>query len=292
MKEIAILTATYNHPARLAELYASLCAQEDRDFTWIAVDDGSRADTGALMEGFVREGRLDMIAVRQENGGKSKAVNHGLDHLTPEARAVVIVDDDETLRPDAVATVRRYLDRYAHEGCGVIHFNRMNEKGEVIADPAIDEDFFMSYQEFKSRGRWADGYICYLTGALGSERFHIYEGEKYIAPSSLFMRVTEHSRLLWAAAVLGDTEYLEGGITKQGRRLRVRNPRGMIEYCGLMQRGGAGLKTRAAYSVQAYAYREFLTDRASADMSPFMSGAKLPGRLLAAHWKRKFAKQG
>lgn len=229
-----------------------------------------------------------MISVRQDNGGKSRAVNNGLDHVERRARVVVIVDDDEKLRPDAVATIRRYMNKYIASDCGVIHFNRTDETGKVIADPAIDEDFFMSYQEFKAKGRWADGYLCYFTDKLGAERFHIYEGEKYIAPSTLFMRVTEKSRLLWAAAVLGNTEYLEGGITKQGRRLRLKNPRGMIEYCRLMRSGG--LRSRAVYSIQAYAYREFLPRPEQENMSGFMAAAKLPGKLLAARWRKQYQK--
>ena len=288
MKDIAILTATYNHPDELSQLYASLLGQQDRNFTWVLVDDGSRSDTQELTARFTQEAALDILSVRQENSGKSKAVNSGLDRLTGDVRAVVIVDDDEKLRPDAVAVIRRYADRYAGTDCGVIHFNRMNEKGEVIAAPPIDEDFFMSYQEFKAKGRWADGYLCYFTDKLGAERFHIYPGEKYIAPSTLFMRVTEKSRLLWAAAVLGDTEYLEGGITKQGRRLRLKNPRGMIEYCRLML--GGGRRSKVVYSIQAFAYREFLPRGEREDMSGFVAAAKLPGKLLAARWRKKYQK--
>ena len=288
MKDIAILTATYNHPKELAELYASLLGQQDGEFTWIVVDDGSAPETGELLRRIEGEGRLDILAVSQPNGGKSRAVNRGLDAMSGDVRAVVIVDDDENLRPDAVETVRRYAGKYAGTDCGVIHFNRLNEKGEVLAAPPIDEDFIMAFQEFRSRGRWADGYVCYLTDKLGKERFHIHEGEKYIAPSTLFMRVTEHSGLLWACAVLGSTEYLAGGITKQGRKLRVNNPRGMIEYCSLMQENGSSLKNRLAYSVHGYAYMQFLDKKDRPKDTPFIPAAKLPGRLLARRWKKRF----
>ena len=288
MKDIAILTATYNHPKELAELYASLLGQRDGEFTWIVVDDGSAPETGELLRRIEGEGRLDILAVSQPNGGKSRAVNRGLDAMSDEVRAVVIVDDDENLRPDAVETVRRYADKYAGTDCGVIHFTRLDEKGRPMADPEIREDFFMSYQEFKSRGWFVDGYVCYLTDKLGDQRFHIYEGEKYIGPSTLFMRVSRNCRILWSAAVLGDTEYLAGGITKQGRKLRANNPRGMIEYCSLMQENGSSLKNRLAYSVHGYAYMQFLDKKDRPKDTPFLPAARLPGRLLARRWKKRF----
>ena len=55
--------------------------------------------------------------------------------------------------------------------------------------------------------------------------------------------------------------------------------------------GGASFKTRMGYSVHAYAYREFLTDREQVNMNGFMAAAKLPGKLLAARWRRQYPLQ-
>ena len=89
----------------------------------------------------------------------------------------------------------------------------------------------------------------------------------------------------WEAA---RAEYLAGGITKQGRKLRVNNPRGMIEYCSLMQENGSSLKNRLAYSVHGYAYMQFLDKKDRPKDTPFIPAAKLPGRLLARRWKKRF----
>lgn len=289
MKPFVILTATYNHPDELKTLYSTLKEQTDTDFTWIVVNDGSREDTVYAIEEFAKDGCVDVLPIHQKNGGKSRAINNGLDHLSGDVIFFVIVDDDEKLRPDAVKTIKEYYEQYKDTNCGVIHFNRMNEKGEIIARPIIDKDFIMSYQQFKSEGRYADGYIGYFTSKLKDNRFTINEGEKYVGPSTLFMKVTESSDLLWAKAVLGDTEYLAGGITKQGRKLRIKNPKGMIEYCRLMQGNGASLKTKLAYSVQGYAYYYFLNkkNRKSANMAGLIK-LRLAGKALSRYWRRKF----
>lgn len=289
MNRYVILTATYNHPNQLASLYKSLTAQNNKDFSWIIVDDGSKNDTHNLIDEFVNSGEIDIVPIHQDNGGKSSAINNGLNHLDNCAVFVVIVDDDEVLNSNAIDIVDEYYTKYSNSNCGVIHFNRLNEKGAVIANPIIDNDFIMSYQSFKSNKRSADGYIGYFINKLGDNRFTLYKDEKYIGPSTLFMKVTENSDLLWAKATLGKTEYLAGGITKQGRKLRIKNPKGMIEYCRLMQKNGANFKTRLAYSIQGFAYYYFVdrSQRNFLDLSGLYN-LRIFGKILNILWKRKF----
>ncbi len=286
MKPLVVLTATYNHPEELNGLYQTLINQNDLAFTWIIVNDGSREETKALIDQFQNDEVLDIVAIHQENGGKSKAINAGIDRIEEETEFFVIIDDDEKLYNDAVTTIKKYVDTYRDTECGVIHFNRKDEKGNVIASPYFDNDYFMSYQEHKNKGYHADGYLGYFKEKVGDLRFNIHRGEKYVAPSTLFMKVTQDSKLLWASAVLGETEYLAGGITKQGRKLRIRNPLGMIEYCELMQENGADYKTRAVYSTYGYAYAEISGQKYTGTK---LSGSfKLFGKALALFWKRKY----
>lgn len=289
MKPFVILTATYNHPNELKALFASLQEQTDKEFTWIIVDDGSKEDTTEAIDVISKQATIDVFPVHQNNGGKSRAINNGLDQLTRDVKFFVIVDDDEKLKPNAIEIIKQYYEAYKKTNCGVIHFNRLNEKGKMIARPVIGDDFIMSYQRFKSEGRFADGYLGYFTDKLGKTRFTVYDEEKYVGPSVLFMQVTDHSDLLWAKEALGETEYLAGGITKQGRKLRIKNPRGMIDYCKLMQKNGASWKTKIAYSVQGYAYYQFI-DKPKRNRAilkgllPF----RLSGKILGQYWKSKF----
>ncbi len=286
MKSVVILTATYNHPVELKKLYITLCKQKNRDFTWVIVNDGSGEETKQILSTICKEGNIDIHIINKENGGKSAAINDGLDCLSSDVEFVVIIDDDEQLFPTAVQTLNEYIDKYKRTECGVIHFNRQNEKGEVIATPEIKEDYYQSYQEFKSKGRHADGYLGYFVKKLGKNRFSIYKNEKYIAPSTLFMKVTDNYKLLWASAVLGKTEYLSGGITKQGRKLRIKNPQGMIEYCEDMQRNGANIKTKILYSIQGYAYMN--ASKNNTHKPNLIKFCVIPGKILFYFWKKKY----
>lgn len=291
MLPISILTATYNHPNELKALYESLKQQEDLNYTWIIIDDGSEEETRKLVDDIVNEKIIDVICHHQNNGGKSKAINKGIELLKNDTSFFVIIDDDEKLYPDAITIIKRFYFQYKDSDCGVIHFNRKDEKGNVIAHPVFDKDFFMSYQQHKSKGLHADGYLGYFSKKLGDYTFNIYDGEKYIAPSTLFMKVTRGNKLLWANAVLGETEYLEGGLTKQGRRLRIKNPRGMIEYCSLMQENGAGLKTRLLYSIQGFAYSSLLKKIEATETSKLIKLMRVPGLVLGYYWRRKYLDQ-
>lgn len=294
MMPITILTATYNHPTELEKLYHSLLDQTDINFSWVIVDDGSEEETRKVIDNFKQEGKIEITAIHQENGGKSKAINRGIDLLKTGTEFFVIIDDDEKLIPEAITIIKGYYYKYRNEGCGVIHFNRKDENGKVIARPYFENDFFMSYQEHKSKGYHADGYLGYFTQKLGNNRFDIFEGEKYIGPSTLVMKVSgdKNSKLLWASATIGHTEYLEGGITKQGRRLRIKNPQGMIEYCTLMQENGASLKNKLVYSINGYAYLRFLKNKDfdRKKLNKLVSVCRIPGEILAQKWKKQFLK--
>ena len=288
MLPISILTATYNHPNELKALYESLKQQKDLNYTWIIIDDGSEEETRKLVDDIVNEKIIDVICYHQDNGGKSKAINKGIELLKNDTSFFVIIDDDEKLYPDAITIIKRYYFQYKDTDCGVIHFNRKDKKGNVIANPIFDNDYYMSFQQHKGRGLHADGYLGYFFYKLRDYKFNIYDREKYIAPSTLIMKVTRDCKLLWANAVLGETEYLEGGITKQGRRLRIKNPRGMIEYCCLMQENGAGLKTRLLYSIQGFAYYSLLKNIETTETSKLIKFMRVPGMVLGYYWRRKY----
>ena len=288
MHQIALLTATYNHPNELMRLFHSLKEQTEKGFTWVIVNDGSAEETSQVLKLIEGDNAIDVEVINKNNGGKSSSINVGFDNIDKNVEFVLIVDDDEKLKPDAINVVKEYVNKYRSSGCGVIHFNRINENGEIIAKPPINEDFFMTFQQFKSEGRYADGYLGYFFKALGKNRFSIFPGEKYVAPSTLIMKVNRTRKLLWASAVLGETEYLAGGITKQGRKLRIKNPRGMVEYCQLMQTNGANLKTKLLYSAQGYAYKSFCNCNDKNIDNSFLAITKPAGLAIALLWKTKY----
>ena len=289
--KLVILTATYNHPENLKDLYTSLKEQKAKSFLWVIINDGSKPETEDAIKRFQEENLLNIKYVYQENAGKSAAINRGLD-VTCDSDYVLIVDDDEVLNNDATLIVEDYYARFKGK-CTCMNFNRSDYNGIPLTNGQELKDRLMSFQKHKSLKLHADGYVGYYTDAIKNVRFPLVKGEKYMGPSVLMMLASANSTILWAKAVLGKTEYLEGGITKQGRKLRLRNPIGMIYHASLMMHPDSSFRVKYGYSVYAFAYKYYADVREESlkqygiDMNVFYPVKPL-GKLLALYWKRKF----
>ena len=299
--KIVVFTPTYNRSDNLKQLFSTLRQQSLKDFLWLIVDDGSKENYDPVVEEIKREADFDVEYLRKENGGKGSTVNYAFDHITDKDCFVAIIDDDEQLLPDAIEKLSRYAEKHKDSNVGVIHFYRItvnNHKGlssgQIIAKPVFDRDITMTFQAFKGKGYFADGYVAYFLRKVGDTRFPIYKNEKYIGPSVPMMLVTMKYDLLWSHEVLGSTDYLEGGISKQGRALRVKSPLGMAVRCLLMQTKESGWKLRLIQSVGYYAYLKIAcvesvstgTEITSRPLCPIL--AKPLGLILYFYWRYKY----
>lgn len=103
---VSVIVPTYNRAEYLGQALDSLLAQTLPPAQVIVVDDGSTDSTPTLMAGYGE--RVEYV--RRANGGKSAAVNTGLERVRGE---YVWVFDDDVALPDAVA---RFVE--ALESCG------------------------------------------------------------------------------------------------------------------------------------------------------------------------------
>lgn len=289
---LIILTLTYNRPENLKQLYETLLKQTDKDFIWMIVDDGSPQDLQPNVIGMKEKADFPIRLYRKENGGKSSAINYAFDKLGSEDFALII-DDDEFLNPNAIDIVRASVEKYNECNVGVINFSRYDMKGNLRAYPLFTEDFTMSAQEHLKKGYFSGGYVGYFMSKVGNKRFPIYKGEKYIAPSVLMMIVGQTSDIVWSHHAIGYTEFLEGGLTMQGRKLRLVSPKSMATHALLILSGDCGLKNRMKFSTLYYAYlkyngiKDFETPECKKNI--FLSAITgLTGWCLSKYWKSKF----
>ena len=107
-KYITIFTPSYNRAYRLLALYESLCNQTCFDFEWLIVDDGSNDNTEELVQTWLNESKFNIRYIKQCNGGKHRAVNHGVREAKGEL--FYIVDSDDILPKDAIECImQQYL---------------------------------------------------------------------------------------------------------------------------------------------------------------------------------------
>lgn len=299
--KVIVLTPTYNRPDNLKQLFATLQQQNRKDFLWLIVNDGSQADYASVVEEIKKEADFNVEYLRKENGGKSSAINYAFDHIRDKDCFVAIIDDDEQLLPDAVEKLSRYAEMYKDSNIGVIHFyralmseHRGMENGQIIARPVFERDYTMTFQEFKCKKYFADGYLGYFLRKVGDVRFPLFKNEKYVGPTVLVMLVTMKYDMLWSHEVLGRTDYMEGGISKQGRALRVKSPLGMATRSLLMQTKKSGWKIQLTQSIGYYAYLKLAgvdsvsigVEKAYRPLFPLLS--KPLGLMLYSYWKHRY----
>ena len=60
MKELTVLTPTYNRAKLLNKCYETLCKQTNKEFIWLIIDDGSIDDTEKVVAKWMTENKIEI----------------------------------------------------------------------------------------------------------------------------------------------------------------------------------------------------------------------------------------
>lgn len=223
---LSIVTPTYNRAALLRRCYMSLYAQTCRDFEWIVVDDGSDDDTEKVMREITDECELFGISyIKKQNGGKHTALNAA--HGSIRGRFVLILDSDDTLTDTAVAQISETWRMYdSNSEVGIVTFLRGRSADDpscVVSDWNVPVDI-MRYKRTCIHS--SDCCEVIRTELFKQYPFPVFEGEKFLSEGALWNRVSFCYKCIYINSVVYICEYLEGGLTRSGKPLRIRNPHG------------------------------------------------------------------
>ena len=224
--KITVFTPTYNRAYILENLYRSLQRQSYGDFEWLVVDDGSSDGTEALFDRWRREENPFPIRyVRQENGGKCRAINHGLKLARGEL--FFTVDSDDYLTDDALEKVARWEAELPKDQkyCGFA--GNLGTAPNVTPNKPLPGDFF-------------DGTAFDRYGIVDGERASIFytdihrrylypefPGEKFMTEAVTWNRMANDGyRMRFFNDIIWIFEYKEDGLTRSGYDLFLRNPQG------------------------------------------------------------------
>ncbi|MBD1221304.1 glycosyltransferase family 2 protein [Virgibacillus halodenitrificans] len=293
MNVITILTPTYNRAHTLPTLYESLKSQDNQNFDWLIVDDGSTDETRSLIEGFVNENVVNIIYIYQSNGGKARALNTGFSK-SKHSLIYAVVDSDDYLLPSATQIFNDYIRKYEKDKeIGGFFFLYNTSDGKLLNThgDVVNEDESLTRYEYNNKYRQNDGCICYFNRAISKYKYPEYEGESYIGPTVIQMEMADDFKFVFSPEVVGVAEYLEGGISKSGRKLRLKNPFGMIHYSNLMMSKRNGIITQIKYAISIWPYakiakKNFLETLKLGDRPALIVLTFLPGLLLYFKWRK------
>lgn len=228
MSSITIITPTYNRADLLPRLYESLLAQTNTDFEWLVIDDGSQDGTGELLQQYLQEGRIPVYYEKQPNAGKHTALNRGIAQIKSEL--TFIVDSDDYLTSDAVEIILDYHKKYRNFDnlCGY-SFLRCHQDGRVNTAYFPEDEKIDTYLSVRINGNiGGDKAEVFYTDILKKYPFPVFEGEKYMPEDVVWMQMSGPYQMLHVNKSIYICDYLEGGLTTTGRRMKIHSPRGMM----------------------------------------------------------------
>lgn len=221
---VTVVTPTYNRVKYLHALFKSLEAQTSKNFKWMIVDDGSTDETESTVMGFPRD-FFPISYLHKDNGGKHTALNMAFDSVDTEL--TFIVDSDDILTPDAIESIEK--DWEAHKAdnlCGISYLRGYTDT-DVIGDIFPKDDAIDSYINLRvNKNIRGDKAEVWLSDRLKKYRFPVFENERFLGEGYVWIRVSRGNNMLFRNKILYITKYLEGGLSRSGRALRIRCPRG------------------------------------------------------------------
>lgn len=223
---LTILTPTYNRSNLLKRCYNSLKEQTNKNFEWLVIDDGSTDDTKTIIEGFIEEDILPIRYIYKENGGKHTALNVGFKKAKGEL--TIIVDSDDSLTFDAVETIDNLWKQYReNKEISSIVFLRKYSNGKIIGDKFPQDNFISNHIECRiNLGIDGDKSEVYVTKILNKYQFPVFEGEKFLSEGIIWTQIGRAYKAVYINKPIYVTEYLNDGLTKSGRGLRIKCPLG------------------------------------------------------------------
>lgn len=291
---LTILTPTYNRGELLKKCYCSLKEQSRGDFQWLIIDDGSSDNTGEIVKQFISDTPdMDITYVKKKNGGKHTALNTS--HSYIKGKYVLILDSDDTLTDDAVESVCSIWKKYDdNESIGIVTFLKgeaVNKPNAYVKDEYVPVDI-MRYKRVCVKSN--DCCEVIRTGLFLKYPFPVFEGEKFVSEGALWNRVSMTHKCIYINKVIYLCEYLEDGLTKSGRSMRIKNPYGGMYTSNLRMNKKNFLKERIKSGLLYICYGHFagMNNRQIIiyDKNNRMLKAVclLPGYIMYRRWKKRY----
>lgn len=226
---ITVLTPTYNRMNTLPRLFDSLCAQSNRAFEWLVVDDGSTDGTENLVHEITSDRDFPTRYVRQSNGGKHVAINTGVS--LAKGDWILIVDSDDALTDDAIERLYQAISENADSDLSGVCFRKALFDGTLLGVAGVEEGgMFLHPTE---AGLFFKGDLAYAfcTSALKRHPFPIVKGEKFVPELYIWNKIGDEGKILYFPnKVIYLCEYLADGYSKNFTTNLKRNPRGFLMF--------------------------------------------------------------
>lgn len=229
MKMLTIFTPAYNRAHTIGRTYESLCRQTCKDFEWLVIDDGSTDNTKELVAGWMKEDKISIRYIYQENQGMHGAHNTAYKNIHTELNTCI--DSDDWMPDDAVEKI---VSTWKKEGnlnlSGLVGLDII-EDGSVIGTRFPEDRKTIKVGKFYEEGGRGDKKLVYRTDIINSvPDYPIFEGERYLGLAYKYLLVEEKYEMLIVNHPLAVVDYQQDGSSYGMYRQYWNNPNGWMFY--------------------------------------------------------------
>ena len=245
---LTVFTPTYNRAYTLGKLYQSLCVQTDKDFEWLIVDDGSLDDTKVLVAEWIKEGKVKIRYIYQENAGKQAAHNLGVEKAQGEL--FICVDSDDYLSKTAVSILKQKWQEVENDCIGILAYKVLTtgKFTTKLADKEIRKTTLK--KGYDRYGLTGDTALIFKSEILKKHNFPIFPGEKFIPEGYLYDRLDQEGPLWIVREGIYVCEYLADGYTANIKKMLYYNPQGYFAYIEQRLKIDKGIKAKFLDSIR------------------------------------------
>lgn len=244
---ITVLLTTYNRCRLLGRAVDSVLGGTYDNFELIILDDASTDGTHEYAQ-TLKDPRVQYVRMPQ-NGGVLRARNRGFDMARGEI--VTILDDDDELEPDALATIADEFERPDRRDVDILWFNCLDVEARQVSGSVPISEGELPFELYLCGRITGDFWMAFRAATIAKYRFD----ERLKAHESLLWLQMHREHKAWYSSKVVCRKYREHG---EPRLCDVDVRMGQLEHTTL---------------AMAQYVKEFGKDLAR--ISPALLGAKL-----------------
>lgn len=226
MAQLTVFTPTYNRAHTLPRTYESLCRQNNKDFIWMIIDDGSSDNTAELVQNWKNTNPdFEIQYFYKENGGMHTAHNVAYENITTELN--MCIDSDDCVADGAVDKILSMWSGVRNKGyAGIIGLDADFE-GRIIGKGFSKNMTETTLSGYYAAGGQGDKKLVYRTDVIKKyPPYPVFEDEKYVALAYKYRLIDQDYKLIMLPEVLCNVEYQADGSSKTMWKQYLKNPKG------------------------------------------------------------------
>lgn len=228
-RTLTIFTPAYNRAHIIGRTYESLQRQTCKDFEWLVIDDGSTDNTRELVEGWIKDNKIPIRYIRQENQGMHGAHNTAYRNISTELNTCI--DSDDYMPDDAVEKIVTFWRKHgSSKYAGIIGLDQA-EDGSIIGTPFPDDLKETTLQGYYAAGGRGDKKLVYRTDIINRyPEYPLFEGERYVGLAYKYMLIDQDYNMLTLNEPLVTVEYQVDGSSYNMYSQYWHNPKGFLFF--------------------------------------------------------------